>query len=86
LLAAIEIAGIDDVRVLVAGSDGVDGTGPWAGAVVDGETQAKLARAGVDPWRALATSDSGSALDAVGATIAGGPTGVNHADLVIVAR
>lgn len=86
LLAAIEIAGIDGMCVLVAGSDGNDGTGPWAGAVVDGETRARMVRAGVDEWLALATCDSGSALDVVGATIDGGPTGVNHADLVIVAR
>ena len=37
LLVARAISGMNGVHVLVAGSDGVDGTGPYAGAVVDGE-------------------------------------------------
>lgn len=83
LMVAKEISGTGGVRVLVAGSDGVDGTGPWAGAVVDGET---WGRVGEEGERALRECDSGSVLEAVGATITSGPTGVNHADLVIVAR
>lgn len=80
LVVAKEIAGTD-VRVLVAGSDGVDGTGPWAGAIVDGKTWGWC-----DGDEALAAFDSGSALAEAAATIGGGPTGVNHADLVIVVR
>ena len=34
----------------------------------------------------LAEHDSGTALADAAAVIAGGPTGVNHADLVIVTR
>ena len=83
LMVAREIAGLAGVRVLVAGSDGIDGTGPWAGAVVDGETWARVASEGE---RGLRECDSGTVLAAVGATITSGPTGVNHADLVIVVR
>jgi glycerate 2-kinase len=72
------------VTCLVAGSDGVDGTGPAAGAVVDGTTWAHLAAAGVDGDRALAACDSGRALAAIGATVESGPTGVNHADLLLL--
>ncbi len=75
-----------EVRVLVAGSDGVDGTGPAAGAVVDGATWGRLAAAGIDGERALRRCDAGAALAAIGATVVSGPTGTNHADLVIVAR
>ena len=78
-------AGRTDRVALVAGSDGVDGTGPAAGAVVDGTTWHAIAAGGVDPARALAGHDSGAALAAVGATVETGPTGVNHADLVLVA-
>ncbi len=75
----------DDRVVLVAGSDGVDGTGPAAGAIIDGTTWHAIATAGVDPAHALARHDSGAVLAAVGATVVTGPTGVNHADLVLVA-
>ncbi len=74
------------VTVLVGASDGVDGTGPDAGAIVDGETWATLERAGIDPAAAIARCDAGAALAAIGASLAGGPTGVNHADLVVVLR
>jgi glycerate-2-kinase len=83
LMLARELAGVLAGRVLVAGSDGIDGTGPWAGAVVDGATWARVAGEGE---RGLRACDSGTVLAAVGATITSGPTGVNHADLVIVVR
>ncbi len=84
LLVAKAIAGMEDVRVLVAGSDGVDGTGPWAGAVVDGATWGRAGE--TEGERGLRECDSGTVLARVGAAIEGGPTGVNHADLVIVER
>lgn len=73
---------VGDAVVLVGASDGRDGTGPDAGAIVDAGTWAAL----VDGERALADHDSGAALAAIGAALPGGATGVNHADLVIVAR
>lgn len=86
LRCARAIAGRDEVVLLVGASDGVDGTGPDAGAIVDGATWGAIAAAGIDPDAALAAHDSGCALAAIGAAITTGPTGVNHADLVIVAR
>ncbi|MEJ7599556.1 MAG: DUF4147 domain-containing protein [Kofleriaceae bacterium] len=73
---------------LVAGSDGIDGPVPRdrpppAGAFVDGETWDALVRAGVDPDRSLTRRDAGSALAAIGALVVTGPTGINHADVVI---
>ncbi|MGE5180579.1 MAG: DUF4147 domain-containing protein [Acidobacteriota bacterium] len=73
----------------VAGSDGQDGPRPRgrpapAGAYVDGATWDAIVAAGVDPQRALARCDAGTALHAVGALFVTGPTGVNHADVAIV--
>lgn len=74
------------LTALVASSDGVDGTGPAAGAIVDPTTAARLAAAGISLDDALARCDSGAALAAISATLPGAPTGVNHADLVLIAR
>jgi glycerate 2-kinase len=86
LLVAKAVSGMAGVQVLVAGSDGVDGTGPWAGAIVDGDTWELVTMSGADPEQAIAECDSGTVLAAVGATVESGPTGVNHADVVIVTR
>jgi len=83
LLMADRIAG-SRARVLVAGTDGVDGNSVAAGAVVDGKTWAQLRSAGVDPEASLRRRDAHTALSVLGATIETGPTGVNHADLVLM--
>ncbi|MEO7735005.1 MAG: DUF4147 domain-containing protein [Kofleriaceae bacterium] len=74
---------------LVVGTDGIDGPPPPgrpapAGAWVDGATWDAIA-ATRDPEAALATCDAGSALAAVGALVVIGPSGINHADLVVLA-
>lgn len=84
MLVARGIAGRSGVAVLVGGTDGIDGNTRAAGAVVDGATWAGVLAAGIDGDRALAEADTGAALSAVGATLACGPTGVNHADLMLV--
>jgi hydroxypyruvate reductase len=84
LVLARELAGDPRRVALVGASDGVDGTGPEAGAIVDGQTWARLAAAGIDADAALARRDAGPALAAIGASLPGGPTGVNHADLVLI--
>ena len=76
---------------LVAGSDGIDGPAPAArptpaGAIVDGQTWDAIVAAGIDPEAALARRDAGTALAAVDALVVTGPTGINHADLVILRR
>ena len=70
----------------VAGSDGIDGPAARgaAGAYVDGTTWDAVIAAGIDPDAALRRCDAGTALDAVGALVVTGPTGINHADVAIV--
>lgn len=86
LLIARAIRGREGLTVLCAGSDGIDGNSGAAGAVVDGDSWDALAQRGVDGERALATCDAAGALAAIGASIETGPTGVNHADLVLLHR
>jgi glycerate 2-kinase len=74
---------------LVVGTDGIDGPPPAgrsapAGAWVDGTTWDRILAAGHDPAAALASCDAGTVLDAVGALVVTGPSGINHADLVIL--
>ena len=83
LLVARSIAR-SPAQILVAGTDGIDGVSPAAGAVVDGSTWQRLAASGAEPERALQEFDAYPALASVGATIECGPTGLNHADLFIV--
>jgi hydroxypyruvate reductase len=85
LLLARELRGSRAI-VLVAGSDGLDGDSGAAGAVVDGTTWDQLVRIGLDPARTLARCDAATALARIGAQIQTGPTGVNHADLVLAYR
>lgn len=70
----------------VAGSDGLDGSSPRgaAGAYVDGSTWDEIVAQKLDPALALRSCDAGTVLDAVGALFVTGPTGINHADVVIV--
>ena len=78
-----------DRAALVIGSDGIDGPPPAgrptpAGAFVDGTTWDAIVAAGIDPERALERRDAGTALAAVRALVVTGPTGINHADLVLL--
>jgi hydroxypyruvate reductase len=77
------------IAAFVVSSDGVDGPPPRgrpapAGAYVDHETWDAITAKGIDPQRALDRCDAGTALDAVGALVVTGPTGINHADVVVI--
>jgi glycerate 2-kinase len=83
LAAARLIAGHGDLLLLAAGTDGVDGLTEDAGALVDGDTCARLALAELDADRCLQQADSARALAASGDLVHTGPTGTNVGDLVI---
>lgn len=89
---ALELAKLlrgTQLGAFVAGTDGKDGPATEgrpspAGAYVDGSTWERLADLGIDGHAALARCDAGPALYAIDALFVSGPTGINHADLVIV--
>ncbi len=85
LAAAQTLAGTDAL-MLAAGTDGADGPGEDAGAVVDGGTIARGTAAGLDAAQCLAAADAGRFLAASGDLIQTGVTGTNVMDLVIGLR
>jgi hydroxypyruvate reductase len=83
LAAARFLPEYPDLLLLAAGTDGTDGPTEDAGGLVDAETCARLALAGLDPDDCLSRADAGTALAAADALVRTGPTGTNVADLVI---
>jgi len=86
LLLADRLRGSDRSAFCI-GSDGIDGPPPAnrpapAGAYVDGTTWDAIGDAAARS--ALEHRDAGTALAAIGALVITGPTGINHADLVVV--
>ena len=83
LHCAQQIAG-ENITILSAGTDGIDGNSPAAGAVVDGTTVARAKQNGSDAAAALARFDAYPLFDALGDAIMTGPTGNNVRDLRIL--
>lgn len=84
LAAAPGIAGLDNALIFSLGSDGTDGPTDAAGGLVDGSTQARLARQGMDIHAVLQNNDAYHALEQVGGLIHTGPTGTNVNDVAVV--
>ena len=80
---AQRIAG-EAVTALSAGTDGIDGNSPAAGALVDGTSIARAGQAGFDPARALNEFNAFPLLEAIGDAVVTGPTGNNVRDLRIL--
>jgi len=83
LTCAENIAG-ENITVLSAGTDGVDGNSPAAGAIADGSTLERARSRGLDAAAALAGFDAYPFFSALGDTMATGPTGNNLRDLRIL--
>jgi glycerate 2-kinase len=94
LACAEPIAG-QDITVLSAGTDGIDGNSPAAGAVVDGSTIDRISQqvsdlasgraGGAEAARhALSSFNAYPLLDALGDVLNSGPTGNNLRDLRIL--
>lgn len=83
LYLAPKIAG-ENIAVLSAGTDGIDGNSPAAGAVVDGTTMERALAAGLSPVDALTMFDAFPLFDKLGDAIMTGPTGNNVRDLRVL--
>ena len=89
LRAAIHLRqrGLSDIVVLSAGTDGVDGNSPAAGAMADSDTLRRAEEKGVSAERSLQNSGSFNFFNALGDTIITGPTGNNVRDVrILLAR
>jgi glycerate 2-kinase len=83
LYCARKIAG-ENIAVLSAGTDGIDGNSPAAGAVVDGTTMERARVSGLDVDEYFDGFNSFPLLQKLGDTIQTGPTGNNVRDLRIM--
>jgi hydroxypyruvate reductase len=78
-----KIAG-KNIAVLSAGTDGIDGNSPAAGAVADGESLARARAKGLDPVGFQKRSDAFNFFSGLDDAIITGPTGNNLRDLRIL--
>jgi glycerate 2-kinase len=72
------------IAVASAGTDGIDGSSPAAGAVADGSTLARARAAGLDSQDFFRRSDSYTFFERLNDAIFTGPTGNNLRDLRIL--
>ncbi len=84
VLACVKKIAGKRIAVLSAGTDGVDGNSPAAGAVADGETLERGRAIGLNARYMFRESDSYSYFARLGDTIVTGPTGNNLRDLRIL--
>jgi glycerate 2-kinase len=83
LAAVPRLAGLGDVLLVSAGTDGTDGPTDAAGAWVDGTSSRRAAGAGLDPATSLAACDAYPFFETLGDLLITGPTGTNVMDLHI---
>ena len=83
LSCADKIAG-EPITILSAGTDGVDGNSPAAGALVDGTTVVRAQETGLSSKECLAHFNSHPLFQALGDAIVTGPTGNNLRDLRVL--
>lgn len=83
LHCATKIRG-ENICVLSAGSDGIDGNSPLAGAIADGTTLERATARGLDAAAHLSAFNAYPLFEALGDAIVTGPTGNNLRDLRIL--
>jgi glycerate 2-kinase len=81
LAAAIDLAGLEDILILSAGTDGTDGPTDAAGAMADGAT---VARANSKASDALRNHDAYPLFEELGDLVTTGSTGTNVMDLHLI--
>jgi glycerate 2-kinase len=84
LALASMIEGMENVVILSAGTDGIDGATDAAGAMIDGATSMRAAEQGLDIDIALAENDSYTLLNKLDTLLVTGPTGTNVMDIQMV--
>ncbi len=86
LTAALDLAEYtgENIALLSAGSDGIDGDSPAAGAIVDTTTIARARSYHFDPEESLSRFDTCTLFTALGDSIVIGPTGNNLRDLRVL--
>jgi len=84
VLACVPKVAGQNIAVLSAGTDGIDGNSSAAGAVADGDTLARARAAGLDPSDFFKRSDAYNFFAALGDAVVTGPTGNNLRDLRIL--
>jgi hydroxypyruvate reductase len=83
-LACAERISGENITVLSAGTDGVDGNSPAAGAIADGTTLTRAQQKNLNPHTALENFNAYPFFRALGDVIETGPTGNNLRDLRIL--
>jgi len=87
LRCALAIPGQNEhIVVLSAGTDGIDGSSPAAGAVADETTLSRATSVGLDASSFLARSDSFGFFERLGDAIIIGPTGTNVRDVRVILK
>jgi hydroxypyruvate reductase len=84
LAAALDIAGLADVVVLSAGTDGTDGPTDAAGALADGDTVKRAIAFGLKPRAALDGNDAYPFFQRLGDLVMTGPTRTNVMDVRLI--
>jgi hydroxypyruvate reductase len=84
LAAALDIAGLPDVVILSAGTDGTDGPTDAAGALADGATVSRAIGLGLAPRAALDGNDAYPFFRQLGDLVMTGPTRTNVMDVRLV--
>jgi len=84
VLSCVEKIAGRKITVLSAGTDGMDGNSPAAGAVADGETLARAQALSLNPGAAFRQSDAHTFFEKLGDAILTGPTENNLRDLRIL--
>jgi glycerate 2-kinase len=84
VLACVERIAGQRIAVLSAGTDGIDGNSPAAGAVADGETLSRAIAAGLNSRFAFERSDAYTLFQRLEDAVVTGPTGNNLRDLRIL--
>jgi glycerate 2-kinase len=84
VLSCVEKIAGRKIAVLSAGTDGIDGNSPAAGAVADGDTLARAHAVGLDARDAFQRSDAFTFFNRLDDAIIIGPTGNNLRDLRVL--